>query len=151
MINGTKPAKPEISDIANAVLDGADGIVLSKETSIGEHPVEAIKTLCSVCVEAEAAVYSKQLLWDLTKDKLTSPIETMHAIAISVVDTAFKCCAAAIIVLTRSGRSARLVAKYKPRCPIIAVTRRGHISRKLRLYRGLVPFHYIGRVIRTLL
>lgn len=144
MITYTRPTKPEASDIANAILDGADCFLLSKETAIGEHPVEAITTLSAICKEAEAAVYQKQVFADLSEKQFT-PIEPIYAVAISAVEASLKCNAAVIIVLTTTGRSAKILTKYRPRCPIIAITRFGYVARQLHLYRAIVPIHYISK------
>ncbi|KAK5649843.1 hypothetical protein RI129_000872 [Pyrocoelia pectoralis] len=114
ILAGAQPTNSEICDIANAVMDGIDGFILSRETSMGEDPVAAISKLSSICREAEAAVYQKQVFLELS-DAPLPPLEPIYSLAISAVQISLKCNAAAIIVLTASGRSAKVIAKFRPR------------------------------------
>lgn len=144
-LTSSKPTKSEMADIANAILDGADCIALSKETSIGPQPQEALTALCSLCVEAEAAVYQKQVHKDLVSTEDATQLEALYALAVAATECAQRCCAAAIIATTVTGRCAKVLAKYRPRCPVIAVTRFAHVARKLRLHRGIKPFVFLGK------
>ncbi|KAL0101546.1 hypothetical protein PUN28_018991 [Cardiocondyla obscurior] len=97
--------------------------------------------MANICKEAEAAIWQTQIFHDLTS-KALPPIDATHAVAIASVEASVKCLASAIIVITTSGRSAHLIAKYRPRCPIIAVTRFHQVARQAHLYRGILPLYY---------
>ncbi|KAK6471325.1 pyruvate kinase PKM-like [Huso huso] len=128
------------------VLEGAEGIILwrlwdapqERERGEGEYPVEAVSMMHSIAREAEAAVFHKQQFEELRRlTPMTS--DPTEVTAIGAVEASFKSNAGAIIVLTTSGRSAQLLSRYRPRAPIIAVTRNERLARQAHLYRGIFP------------
>ncbi|KAG5271118.1 hypothetical protein AALO_G00176080 [Alosa alosa] len=108
----------------------------------GHFPVEAVAMMHSICREAEAAIFHQQLFEELRRLTPLSSDPT-EVTAIGAVESSFKCCAGAIIVLTTTGRSAQLLSRYRPRCPIVMVTRSAQVARQSQLLRGVFPalFH----------
>ncbi len=132
MIRNPRPTRAEASDVANAILDGTDAVMLSGETAIGRYPVEAVRTMARIAAEAERALQPL----DHAPRRLQ---EVAEAVAHASVDTAMHLAVAAIIAPTVSGYTARLLSRFRPPCPIIAVTPDPLVQRRLTLYWGVRP------------
>lgn len=141
MVTKPRPTRAESSDVANAVLDGADCVMLSGETAKGDYPVEAVQMMHKVSLEAEATMYKSTLFSEPTIMTM-SPCEPSKAIALAAVSAALKLPAGAIIALTTTGRTAQLLSRYKPPCPIISISRNPQTTRQGHLWRGILPLLY---------
>ncbi|KAJ6805741.1 pyruvate kinase 1, cytosolic-like [Iris pallida] len=120
MTDNLRPTRAEATDVANAVLDGTDGILLGAETLRGLYPVEAINTVGRICAEAES-VYNQSVQFKQIVKHAGQPMSHAESVASSAVRAAVKVKAAAIVVFTSSGKAARLIAKYRPPMPVLAV------------------------------
>ncbi|ORX40929.1 pyruvate kinase [Kockovaella imperatae] len=141
MTYNPRPTRAEVSDVANAVLDGADCVMLSGETAKGKYPIEAVTMMAETAYLAESAICYPPL-FDQLRDLAPRPTETAETLAMSAVAASHEQNAGAIIVLSTSGGSARLLSKYRPACPIICVTRNDRTARQLHLSRGVYPVWY---------
>jgi pyruvate kinase len=138
-----RPTRAEASDVANAVLDGADCVMLSGETAKGAYPKEAVTVMASVCREAEAAIFYKQIASDIDKAQSEkAPLDINEAVANACVNAATYHEASLIITLTTTGTSARLVAKYRPQQPLYGVSRKETTLRRLALCWGVKPISF---------
>ncbi|KAI9118742.1 hypothetical protein K1719_010187 [Acacia pycnantha] len=120
MTDNLRPTRAEATDVANAVLDGSDAILLGAETLRGLYPVETISTVGKICAEAEK-VFNQDLYFKKTVKYVGEPMSHLESIASSAVRAAIKVKASVIICFTSSGRAARLIAKYRPTMPVISV------------------------------
>ena len=145
MVQAARPTRAEVSDIANAILDGTDGIMLSAETSIGKFPIAAVRTMSKTALEAEKH-FSHESVYPPKRERIGR--ETDELISLSACNTADALGAVAIIAFTQSGSTAMRVSKYRPKVPILAVTPGNKVSGRLLLYRGVYPFE--GRDVSTL-
>jgi len=136
MVESPTPTRAEAADIANAVLDGTDALMLSEETAIGKYPVEATETMARIALEAEAALPYEQILQGRWQDVLP---EVNDATARAACQIAHQVGSKAIITFTTGGTTTLRVSKYRPRQPIIAVTPSENVLERLSLAWGVLP------------
>lgn len=131
-----RPTRAEVGDVFNAVIQGADVVMLSGESAAGKYPVEAVQTMASVARKAESELdYRDQ--FDNKRDR--HPADITEVISQSAVNASLELDAQAIIISTQSGFTARMVSKYRPKAPIIAVTPHAHVIPKICLLSGVIP------------
>jgi len=136
MIEHARPTRAEAADVANAVFDGTDALMLSAETAVGAHPVEAVATMAAIAERAETALPYEHWLREREQERTE---ETGEAIALAACQAAEAIGAAAIIAATDSGSTARRVSRLRPRRPIVAVTHTPLTWRQLALTWGVRP------------
>jgi len=137
MVNKPRPSRAEVTDIANAILDGTDAIMLSEETAVGDYPLEAVETMSRIALKTEKAIDYKKIISERAHSvKPTNPDAISHATCQVTLDLKAK----AIITFTFSGSTARMVSRYRPPVPIIAASTRDSTVRKLALSWGVYPF-----------
>ena len=137
MINNPRPTRAEISDVANAIYDGTSAIMLSGETAAGAYPVEALKTMATIAERTENEAHYRNLR--LAQMNLTRKTSVSDATAHAACLTAQDVNASAIVTVSESGSTARLLSKYRPTQPIIACVMRPIIQRQLSLSWGITP------------
>jgi pyruvate kinase len=138
MISNPIPTRAEVSDVANAVLDGTDAVMLSAETATGRYPVETVETMAQICVEAE-----KSYLSELDRDFMNRTFTRIdQTIAMGALFTAFHLKATAIAALTQSGSTALWMSRHNSGCPIYALTPEIASQRKMSLYRNVRPLFF---------
>lgn len=139
MINSPTPTRAEVSDVANAVMDGTDAVMLSAETAVGKYPVEVIAAVSKVCIGAE----KHALATGRTTHRLDDRFEAVdEAIAMAVMYTANHLKVGAIIALTESGSTTLWMSRIRSDIPIYAFTAHDATSRRVTLYRGVYPVSF---------
>ncbi|QHT60126.1 pyruvate kinase [Paenibacillus lycopersici] len=136
MQRNPRPTRAEASDVANAIFDGTDAIMLSGETAAGKYPVESVQTMSRIAVRAESALDYHEIF---TKQAKAQQSTVTEAISQAVANSALDLNTKAIITSTESGYTARMVSKYRPKSPIIAVTPNEQVMRRLALIWGVIP------------
>jgi len=136
MVESPRPTRAEVSDVANAILDGSDAVMLSEETAMGDHPIGALLAMDRIAIAAESIFPFRT--W---ADRLDpgADLSIDEAVARSAVRTAEAINADAIVILTKSGSTTRLVAKYRPSQPILAMTDNESTYRRMAMIWGAVP------------
>ena len=134
MIRNPRPTRAEASDIANAIFDGTDAIMLSGESANGDYPLESALIMSKIAIEAEANIDFRAALNEIKHGSIGN---ISDAISLATCTTADELKVTAIITATQSGHTARIVSKYRPRCPIIAVTPSNQVARSLSINFGV--------------
>ncbi|KAI8805159.1 Pyruvate/Phosphoenolpyruvate kinase-like domain-containing protein [Cladochytrium replicatum] len=158
MINSVTPTRAEVSDVSNAVLDGTDAVMLSGETAVGQHVIETVKMMSSICQSAESgALYMQPRPLKADEDDVVrrllrgGPVsEFAEPVADAAVAAAKEAKASAIIVFTTSGDMPTYISKRRPTCPIIAITPTPSIQRRLSLLYGIFPILSTAMRLRSL-
>lgn len=136
MMRNPRPTRAEASDVANAIFDGTDAVMLSGESANGSYPVEAAQTMAKICQSAEKNINYANLIDSRKESDIPN---VANAISLATCQTASELNAAAIVTATQTGNTARMVSKYRPAAPIIAVTPSGKVARRLALNFGVHP------------
>ncbi|WP_431804892.1 pyruvate kinase [Halobacillus andaensis] len=134
MQRNPRPTRAEASDVANAIFDGTDAIMLSGETAAGDYPREAVQTMSNIATKTETGLNYKAILDERSKH---SDMTITDAISQSVTHTAINLKVNAVVTPTESGHTARMISKYRPQAPIVAITSSERVNRKLSLVWGV--------------
>ncbi|MGL4662385.1 MAG: pyruvate kinase [Culicoidibacterales bacterium] len=139
MIHNPRPTRAEASDVANAILDGTDAIMLSGESAVGDYPVEAVKTMYDIANFTEASIdYHHEMAERMEEQRHTGK---QQAFAFGATQIALDIEAKAIVIGTKSGRSARIISNFRPNTYVIAVCDSDEVARSLTLYSGITAVH----------
>lgn len=136
MIRNPRPTRAEVTDVANAILDGSDAIMLSGETAAGKYPLEAVETMTRIAIKTEN---SEEFLEAMSKKIQTKNASTSDSIAKASVNISNSVNASSILTATSTGETSRLISKYRPNRPIIAATYSKEVTRALSLVWGVYP------------
>lgn len=132
MASSPRPTRAEVSDVANAILDGTDAVMLSNETAVGDYPIEAVMTMATIARRIERDYPLRAI-----ESHLPSTIPNAISAAVSTIANQLN--AAAILPLTKSGATAHNVSKFRPATPVLAITNEISVARKLQLVWGVTP------------
>lgn len=136
MIHNPRPTRAETTDVANAIYDGTSAIMLSGETAAGEHPIEAVKTMALIAETTENAIDYKKRFYKL---ETNNGVNVSTAISHATVSAAMDLGATAIVTVTKTGTTARMISRYRPECPIISCTTSEVTWRQMALSWGVIP------------
>lgn len=137
MINNPRPTRAETVDVANAVYNGASAVMLSAETAVGKFPDRAVRTMSDICIQAEKDINYKRMFFETIFDGYNLTDILGH----SATNCAFKLDSKAIVLYTATGKTASLIARYKPDCPIIAITDNIQTYNYLNLEWNVLPIY----------
>ncbi len=145
MVHSPRPTRAEANDVANAIFDGSDAIMLSGETAAGAYPLEAVATMARIALKAESGVDYAAKLANTTEP---ARVNITNAISMAACATAAELKTAAITTVTKSGFTARMISRYRPACPLIASTSDETVWRQMNLIWGCKPMLYTGELPR---
>jgi pyruvate kinase len=134
MVSSPSPTRAEVTDVANAIFDGTDAVMLSEETAVGDHPVEAVRTMDRIAYETEPELPYGDWVFNRVA---TDPGDVAGSVARAAVGSTYTLGLAALVVPTNSGRTARLVSAHRPQVPVLAVSPRLETVRRLNLLFGV--------------
>lgn len=137
MIHNPRPTRAETIDVANAVYNGASAVMLSAETAVGKYPEKAVKTMSDICIQAEKDINFKKMFFETTFDNY----DVTDVLGHSAVSCSFKLESKAIVLYTDTGKTASLIARYKPDCPIIAITDSYQTYNYLSMEWNILPIY----------
>jgi pyruvate kinase len=135
MIEHSRPTRAEVSDVANAILDGTDAVMLSGETASGAYPVEAVQVMAQVALQVEQAMPPRSFALHEPEEAVPFPDAVSEAACRAAVETKAK----AIVAFTQTGSTARLISRFRPHTPVIAFAPDERVRRRLCLYWGVAP------------
>ncbi len=148
MVRNPVSTRAETSDIANAILDGADAVMLSDETSVGKYPINAVKVMCKIALTVEKWSNDSQII--IGEDAIKKINSTSEAISKSACKLASEIKAKVIINATARGKTTKNVSRFRPHCPIISVTHTLKIARELNLVWGVYPYVLKYKTVREM-
>ncbi len=140
MVDSPRPTRAEATDVANAVLDGTDAVMLSEESAVGHYPVEAVQWLDRITATTEVTFSPRSTRERIRTAQAGQPVSMQQSVASAAVNLAESVGARAIVTPTHSGRTARLVASLRPSCPVVAFSRLAETRRHLALVRGVQAY-----------
>jgi pyruvate kinase len=135
-VTAPHPTRAEVADVANAIIDGSDAVMLSEETAIGEHPLRAVQVMAAIARETEHAALHEARPHRMEDE---APSSDEEAVVQAACQLAARLPAAVIVTVTHGGETARLAAKYRPAQPILAPTGTPQVYRRLALVRDVTP------------
>jgi pyruvate kinase len=135
MVHSTRPTRAEVADVANAIFDGTDAVMLSQETAVGKHPALAVEMMASIATTTERELpYGRWLA-----ERGPQANNQYHAISFGAVGAVYQLGLKCIVSPTSTGTTARLISAYRPRAPVLALSPRREVVRRCRLMWGVHP------------
>lgn len=137
MMRNPRPTRAEVTDVANAIYDGTDAVMLSGETAQGKYPLEALRMMVQICENTESHLDHEEILSKMEKQRMK---DTSSALGYATVSTAMNLDAKCILVPTGSGATARVISKFQPEMDVLAVSPNARALRRMQMYWGVRPY-----------